>query len=100
MVAILASPAATAWGQQPKQDVDRPALLKAAYARAKARALEDYRVFFNDKEGPKTTLHYWAAIDFEIQTGKFDVAAYLLGELVQFKDKDAEKELLKIEAAE
>jgi hypothetical protein len=69
---------------------------KAALQQLILKAEDEYRLFFHK---PKTVFEFWAAIEFELKTGKYDVAGYLLGKLVkeqQPKDKVDEK-LLEIE---
>lgn len=68
---------------------------KAAYAKLLKKAQEEYLLFFRK---PKTPFEFWGAIDFEIRTGKFDVAALLIDGLVKLMPKDkTDEELLKIE---
>jgi CheY-like chemotaxis protein len=71
---------------------------KEAIKKVIEQAQEEYRIFFKE---PKTVLEYWAAIKFEMQVGKFDIAAYhldKLNQLLELKNKDVqEDELLKIE---
>jgi hypothetical protein len=59
------------------------------------KAEDDYRLYFRK---PQTTAEYWAAINFEIDVGKLDVAGLLLDELVKKEPKDAvDKDLAKIQ---
>jgi CheY-like chemotaxis protein len=71
---------------------------KEAIKKVIEQAQEEYRIFFKE---PKTVLEYWAAMKFEMQVGKFDIAAYhldKLNQLVELKNKGAqEDELLKLE---
>jgi CheY-like chemotaxis protein len=61
------------------------------------KAQEDYRTFFKE---PTNTLEYWAALSFEMQVGKFDVAGYHLDKLLKLPEKDRDEALLQIEDAE
>jgi CheY-like chemotaxis protein len=54
---------------------------------------KDYRKFFKE---PKTTEDYWTAIQFEIELGKYDLAAKLLRALLE-KQKPTDDELVKLE---
>jgi hypothetical protein len=53
--------------------------LKQVMKQLLAKAEEEYRVFFKK---PETTPEFWAAIKFEIQVGKFDVAALHLDQML------------------
>lgn len=57
------------------------------------RAQEEYRNFYKK---PETAAEYWAAINFELDVGRFSLAAELIKGLVA-ATKDADKELLAIE---
>ncbi len=48
---------------------------------------EDYRQFFKK---PTNTAEYWNAIQFEIDVGKYDLAAVHLRNLINFKPTDAD----------
>src|SRR5947209_13643382 len=64
------------------------------------KAEEEYRLFL---KRPETIIDYWAALKYEMQLGKFDLAGLHLKLLLDKYDKMPEeggKELLKIEAAE
>ncbi|MGF1578561.1 MAG: hypothetical protein ACFCD0_04285 [Gemmataceae bacterium] len=43
--------------------------------RLELKAEEEYRLYYKQ---PKTVIEHWTAINFEIKTGKFDIAEYLL----------------------
>jgi CheY-like chemotaxis protein len=64
---------------------------------------EEYRQFFKK---PQTVADYWGALKFEIELGKYDLAAKLLRGLVALKPADPEKmkafdeELLKLHERE
>jgi CheY-like chemotaxis protein len=70
---------------------------KDAIKRVMAQAQEEYRIFFKE---PKTVLEYWSALSFEVQVGKFEVAAYHLDKLLKLPEKEADDELLGIEDVE
>jgi CheY-like chemotaxis protein len=70
---------------------------KDAIKKVIEKAQEEYRIFFKE---PKTVLEYWGAMKFEMQVGKFDVAAYHLDKMLQVPDKEADDELLQIEELE
>src|ERR1019366_7151227 len=62
------------------------------------RAKEDYRVYF---KRPETPYEFWSAIKFEMDLGKFDLAALHLKLLLEKAlPEDVDKDLVKIEAAE
>jgi hypothetical protein len=85
----LAGPAA---GQDKKAAVPG---LKEAEEKVLQKAEDEYRIYF---KRPETVPEYWMAINFEVDVGKFDVAALLLQELL-LKQPAAEtdKELVRIE---
>jgi hypothetical protein len=69
-----------------------------AYEELKEKAEREYRLFF---KRPENTLEYWAAIRFEIEDGKFDVAAFHLKQLLEKQPADkVDDDLLTIEAKE
>ena len=56
-----------------------------------AKAKTEYDVFFKE---PKKVPEYWAAINFEINTGKFEIAAFFLKKMLELKPfEDADREL-------
>jgi DNA-binding response OmpR family regulator len=64
------------------------------------KAEDEYRQFL---KRPEAILEYWAAMKYEMQLGKFDLAALHLKLLLEKYDKGPEegnKELVKLEAAE
>lgn len=61
------------------------------------KAKEEYRIFF---KRPQTTIEYWAAIKFEMDLGKFDLAALHLKLLLEKDAKEVDPDLVKLEAAE
>lgn len=61
------------------------------------KAKEEYRIFFKK---PNTTFEYWSAIKFEMDLGKFDLAAYHLKGLLEKPADDVDKDLIKLEQAE
>jgi hypothetical protein len=84
VVAFVLGPTGLAWPQEKPLEKDQGTLKKAE---------EDYRQFFRE---PKTALEFWAAMKFEIDTGKFDLAAAFLKGFLSQNPSDAE--LLEIEA--
>jgi len=85
----LAGPAAT----QDKKAA--PEGLKEAYGKVLQKAEDEYRILFRK---PETVPEYWTAITFEIDVGKFDVAAFLLNQLLEkAPPADTDKELIRIE---
>jgi len=94
----LALPCAAGQDVDKKEAKDTKAeATKDAIQKVIQRAQEEYRVFLRE---PKTALEFWAALAFEIQVGKFDVAAYHLDKLLKLPEKEADEDLLKIEEAE
>ena len=62
------------------------------------RAEEEYRIFFRK---PDKVPEFWAAMKFEIEVGKFDLAALHLQQMLLKEPADeTDKELLKIEEVE
>ena len=99
LVALLAAILVPATAQQEIDPKKKQAeLRKDAMKKVIEKAQEEYRVFFKE---PKTVPEYWAAMKFEMQTGKFDVAAYHLDKMmtqILTKSKDVEKDkLLEVE---
>jgi CheY-like chemotaxis protein len=80
----------------PQQDVKAESR-KDALQKVIQKAQEDYRTYFKE---PKSALDFWAAAAFEIQVGKFDVAAYHLDKILQLPEKEMDEDLVKIEEAE
>jgi hypothetical protein len=70
--------------QSPAQDKGKP---PAPAKRASAVDDDDYRHFF---KRPTNTAEYWNALQFEIDVGKFDLAAVHLRNLLNFKPPDAD----------
>jgi len=78
--------------KQPPPDV------KEAYEELKEKAEKEYRLFF---KRPETTFEFWAAIRFEIEDGKFDLAAYHLKQLLDKQPAEkVDDDLLTVEANE
>jgi CheY-like chemotaxis protein len=71
--------------------------LKEAYERVLLKAEDEYRLMFRR---PETIPEFWTAITFEIDLGKYDIAALLLKQMLE-KEPAAEtdKELVRIEEA-
>ena len=61
------------------------------------KAEDEYRQFF---KRPENAIQFWAAIKFEMDTGKSDLAAFHLHELLKLPPEKADPELIKIEKAE
>src|SRR5262249_52213780 len=71
---------------------------KEASLRAIKKAEEAYRRSY---EAPDTVVGFWAKIHYEIDVGKYDVAAlHLKGLLEKQPPEETDKELVKIEEAE
>lgn len=91
------------------QDEDKDKAKQEELIRKKTQELldkanEEYRVFFKK---PEKTIEYWAAIKFEMELGKFDLAALhlkrMLGNDPAIKTDPAaeiDKDLVKLEQAE
>jgi CheY-like chemotaxis protein len=94
---ILVAPVSAALAQDVVQTEKKVESKAAATKKVLEKAQEEYRTLFKE---PKTTLEYWAALSFEVQVGKFDVAAYHLDKLLQQPEKERDEDLLKIEEAE
>lgn len=70
---------------------------KAALARVLRKAEDEYRLYF---KRPTKPLEFWAAITFEIEVGKYDVAALHLDQMLKLEPpEDTDRELLKVEEA-
>lgn len=69
---------------------------KKEWLRALAKAQEDYRVYFTPPRKPE---EYWVAIDFELEVGKYDVAAVFIEQLLSQPKDATDAALLKIEEA-
>lgn len=62
------------------------------------KAKEEYRLFFKK---PEKVYEFWAAMKFEVEVGKYDLAALHLKLLLEKEPaEETDKELLKIEEAE
>ena len=62
------------------------------------KAKEEYRVYF---KRPETAIEYWAAMRFEMDLGKFDMAAWHLKLLLEKQPaEDVDKDLVKLEQAQ
>jgi CheY-like chemotaxis protein len=92
-VAALAAALSAARAQDEKPDPKAEAT-----KRLLEKAQDEYRTFIRR---PDTVIEYWAAMKFEIQLGKFDLAALHLKQLLAKEPAEkANRELFKIEAAE
>jgi len=87
------------WAQDEKPDEGKnKEAEKIATQRLLQRAEEEYRIFFRR---PEKVPQFWAAIQYEVGVGKFDLAALHLKMLLQKEPaEDVDKELLKIEEVE
>src|SRR5689334_18271237 len=91
VLAILAFSAGPAWAQD-KKGAEAG---KEAYQKILQRAEDEYRIFFKQ---PETVPEFWTAINFEIDAGKFDIAALLLKQLLEKQPAaETDKELVRIE---
>jgi CheY-like chemotaxis protein len=70
---------------------------KKAYELLLQKAEEEYRRFF---EKPRKPYEFWTAMRFELDTGKFDLAALHLKLLLEQPKEEADKDLVKIEEAQ
>ncbi len=60
------------------------------------KAKDEYRIFFKK---PETAIEFWSAIKFEMDLGKFDLAALHMKLMLEKEPPaDTDKELVKIEA--
>ncbi|MFO0969981.1 MAG: hypothetical protein U0793_30890 [Gemmataceae bacterium] len=66
---------------------------KKAFDALITRAEEEYRVFFKK---PEEAYQFWAAMKFEIDTGKFDIAALHLKLMLALPPEKSDPDLLKI----
>jgi len=69
------------------QDKAQPQKPNAPLPAAKGSDEEDYRRFFKK---PTTTDEYWNALQFEIDVGKYDLAAVHLRNLLNYKPSDTD----------
>lgn len=66
---------------------------KKAFEALMRKAEDEYRVFFSK---PEKVHEFWAAIKFEMDVGKFDLAALHLKRMLELPPEKADPELLKI----
>src|SRR5262245_41675641 len=78
----------------PAQDEKKILEEKKAFQQLLDRAEDEYRRFFAK---PKIAREFWPAMKFEMDTGKFDVAALHLKLLLELDEKEADADLVKIE---
>src|SRR5438874_46918 len=89
--ALLAVPVAGAQDEKPADDKDKEAVRKLL-----AKAADEYRSYF---KRPETTFEFWSALKFEMDTGKFDLAALHLKLLLEKQPpEDVDKDLARIES--
>ncbi|MBI3823929.1 MAG: hypothetical protein HY289_14770 [Planctomycetes bacterium] len=77
--------------------LDPAALNKKKTQELLDKAQEEYRVFF---KRPETALEFWSAIKFEMDLGKFDLAALHLKLMLEKDAKTVDPDLVKIEELE
>jgi hypothetical protein len=94
---VYLSPQALAQDQEPERKDVKVEQSKEAFQKLLQKAQEEYRTFFRE---PKTAMEFWAALTYEIQVGKFDLAAYHLDKLLKLPEKEADEDLLRIEDSE
>src|SRR5688500_9936043 len=96
LFALIAGRSATI--AQEKDKLDPDLLNKKRTIELLDKAKEEYRTFFKK---PETPLEFWSAIKFEMDLGKFDLAALHLKLLLEKEPpEDTDKDLVRIEAAE
>ena len=81
-----------------KDKLDPEAITKKKTLELLDKAKEEYRIYFKK---PEKAIEFWAAIKFEMDLGKFDLAGLHIKVLLE-KDppEDVDKDLVKIEQAE
>lgn len=95
VISSLALPLAA---QELKDDPKWSKGTRAVIKQLLAKAEQEYQVFFKK---PVEVVDFWAAINFELSVGKFDIAALHLDQLLNKQPADkVDAELLKIEDAE
>ena len=91
--ALAVSTTLRAQDEQPAEDKD-----KDATRRLLAKAEDEYRSYF---KRPESTFEFWSAVKFELEVGKFDLAALHLKLLLAKQPAaDVDVELAKIENVE
>lgn len=77
---------------------EQEAIMKKKTQELLAKAQEEYRVFFKK---PENAIEFWSAIKFEMDLGKFDLAALHLKLMLEKEPpEDVDKDLVKLEQAE
>lgn len=94
-VAALAVVLPLASAQDEKKDKDAPPPPQPRIPIDEVRPGEEYRQYFKQ---PKTVPEFWSAISFEIEVGKFDLAAMLLRALLVSNPSD--RDLVALEEKE
>jgi hypothetical protein len=77
--------------------IDPDIITKKKTADLLEKAKDEYRLFFKK---PQTAIEFWSAIKFEMDLGKFDLAALHLKQLLELPPKDVDPDLVRIEAAD
>src|SRR5438034_4782784 len=95
LTAFVALPAAARAQDEKPEELKQKEAEKRANALLLRKAEEEYRIFF---KRPEKVFEFWAAIKFEIEVGKFDLAALHLKQLLAKQPpEDVDKDLFKIE---
>lgn len=100
ILASFAIPAIVLASFAPVHSQDKPdaaAINKKKTLELLEKAQEEYRVFF---KRPDTAIEFWSAIKFEMDLGKFDLAALHLKLMLEKDPKTVDPELVKLEEAE
>jgi hypothetical protein len=93
VIAVQAPLRAQAQEEKPDAGMDKKKLFDLL-----EKAKDEYRIFFKK---PETTIEFWSAIKFEMDLGKFDLAALHLKYLLEKEPKDAvDKDLVSLEHVE
>src|SRR5262245_29104793 len=90
-VVVRTSPAQKKPPEEPPPKIDA----KKAYQELLDRAEDEYRRFYKK---PEKAHEFWAAMKFEMDTGKFDLAALHLKKLLELPPAESDKDLVNIEA--
>lgn len=80
-----------------QEKLDAEAINKKRTFELLEKAREEYRIFF---KRPETAIEFWSAIKFEMDLGKFDLAALHLKLLLEKDAKEVDPDLVRLEAVE
>jgi CheY-like chemotaxis protein len=98
IIAVVAMLFAVRTPSRGDEKPDAEAIQKKKTRELLAAAEERYKAFY---KRPETAIEFWAAIKFEMDLGKFDLAALHIKQLLEKQPADAvDKDLVKIEQAE